>query len=130
MIDITVSTPGGELYNSTVDYLVVKNDDGEFAILKDHIAVITSIEAGYVKLVTEGQNQFFVLVNGLLEFNKNVCNVIAQEATIGDDYDHAVEHLAEVRRKRAEENRRKNVTFVEAEQELKKQVKSAKAGNL
>lgn len=130
MINITLSTPNGELLKKEIDYVVIKNDDGQFAILKNHIPVITTITAGYVKLVTGSLNEYAVLFNGLLEFSNNNVVVIAQEAELGDNYEVALEKLELVREKRKEENRKRMVSFIESEKELKKQVKTAKAGQL
>jgi len=128
---ISVVTPQGELYNETVDYVVItSNLNGEFAIMKDHIPIISSIDIGYVKMVTGEDEVFTVVINGVVEHQNNVVNVIAQEAQIGMDKKSALEHLETVRNLRIEENKRRNIDFFQAEQELKKGVKEAKAGKL
>jgi len=128
---ISVVTPQGELYNETVDYVVItSNLNGEFAIMKDHIPIISSIDIGYVKMVRDEKELYTVVINGVVEHQNNVVNVIAQEAQIGLDKKSAMEHLNDIREKRIEENKRRNIDFFQAEQELKKGVKEAKAGKL
>ena len=50
---ITVVTPQGELYNETVDYVVVQSQmNGEYAIMKDHIPIISTIDINNFYLLT------------------------------------------------------------------------------
>ena len=130
-MNVSVVTPRGELYNEEVDYVVVTSElNGEFAIMKDHIPIISSIDIGYVKMVTGETEIFSVVINGIVEHNSNIVNVIAQEAQVGMNKEYAMKHLNEVRQQRIEENKRRSVDFFQAEQELKKGVKKAKAGQL
>jgi F-type H+-transporting ATPase subunit epsilon len=104
--------------------------NGEFAIMKDHIPIISSVDIGYVKMVRDTKELYTVIINGVVEHNNNIINVIAQEAHVGLSKDSALEHLNTVREERIRENKRRNVDFAKAERELKKNVKDAKAGNL
>ncbi len=128
---ISVVTPRGELYKEEVDYVVVTSKmNGEFAIMKNHIPIISTIDTGYVKIVRGEKELYTVVLNGVVEFQNNTCNVIAQEAHVGMNKVSAMEHLNTVREDRIRENKRRNVDFALAEKDLKKSVKDAKAGNL
>lgn len=128
---VYVVTPQGELYNEDVDYVVVTSKmNGEFAIMKDHIPIISTIDTGYVKMVRDDKEIFTVIINGVVEHQKNIINIIAQEAHVGMSKESALDHLNTVRKERIEENKRRSVDFLKAERELKKNVKEAKAGKL
>lgn len=128
---ISVVTPHGELYNEDIDYVVVSSKmNGEFAILKDHIPIISSIDIGYVKMVRDDKELYTVVINGVVEHSNNIINVIAQEAHVGLSKDSALDHLNTVREERLAENKRRNVDFAKAERELKKNIKDAKAGKM
>lgn len=128
---ISVVTPHGELYNENVDYVVVSSKmNGEFAIMKDHIPIISSIDIGYVKMVHDDKELFTVIINGVVEHQNNIINIIAQEAHVGLCKEAALDHLDTEREERIKENKRRSVDFVQAERELKKNVKNAKAGKL
>ena len=128
---ISVVTPLGELYNKEVDYVVITSEmNGEFAIMKNHIPIISTIDTGYVKIVRDEKELYTVVLNGVVEFQNNICNVIAQEAHVGMNKVSAMDHLNTVRKERIEENKRRNVDFLLAEKELKKGIKESKAGNL
>lgn len=131
MMKISVVTPQGELYKENIDYVVVTSKmNGEFAIMKDHIPIISTIDTGYIKIVREEKAIYTVVINGVVEFQDNTVNIIAQEAHVGMNKDSAMDHLNTVREERISENKRRNVDFAKAERELKKNVKDAKAGNL
>jgi F-type H+-transporting ATPase subunit epsilon len=128
---ISVVTPRGELYKEEIDYVVVTSKmNGEFAIMKNHIPIISTIDTGYVKIVRGEKELYTVVLNGVVEFQNNICNVIAQEAHVGMNKVSAMDHLNTVRKERIEENKRRNVDFLLAEKELKKGIKESKAGNL
>ncbi len=130
-MNIIVVTPKGKLYDETVDYVVITSDNnGEYAIMDNHIPIISSIDQGYIKMVQGDKQLFTVVINGIVEFSDNTVNIIAQEAHVGFTKDSAMDHLLTVREERLQENKRKRVDFAKAERELKKNVKSAKAGNL
>lgn len=127
---IIVSTHQGNLYNEEVDYVVVHNEDGEFAILKDHIPVVAVINEGYVKLVRDKDEYFIVVISGILEYHDNEVSVLAQEAHIGRDQNSAKSHLEEIRKERLEKNRKEQVDFTQKEKELREHLRTTKAGEL
>ncbi len=127
-MQLVVITPAGELYNEAVDYIVVSSrNNGDFALLKDHAPLISAIDVGYLKMIRDADTLFTVIVNGALEVQDNVINVVAQEAHVGLNKDSAMEHLEQVREARLEENRKRTRDFLKAEQQLKENVRQAKA---
>ena len=126
-----ISTHKGVLYNDEIDYFVVKNDEGEFAILKDHTPVISVITSGYVKIVRESNVEYYyVLVNGLVEFSNNNATVLAQEAINGETYESAKAELERIRKERIETIKKSNLDYTKLEQDLRKNIKASKAGRL
>jgi F-type H+-transporting ATPase subunit epsilon len=127
-MQLTVITPSGVLYNEEVDHIVVSSkNNGDFAILKDHAPIISTIDVGYLKMVKGNDHVFTVIINGVLEQQENFITVIAQEAHVGLEKDSAMEHLNKVREERLDENRRRTMDFLKAERELKKNIKKAQA---
>lgn len=127
---LIVSTHQGVLYNEEVDYVVIHNADGEFAILKEHIPVIAVMEEGYVKMVRDSNEFFIVITNGILEFHDDVASVLAQEAQLGKDKEEAKQQLENFRKQRLNENRKEQVDFTQKEKELREHLKNSKAGQL
>ncbi|MDE6660775.1 MAG: F0F1 ATP synthase subunit epsilon [Anaeroplasmataceae bacterium] len=127
---LIVSTHQGVLYNEEVDYVVVHNADGEFAILKEHIPVIAVMDEGYVKMVKATEEFYIVITNGILEFHDNVASVLAQEAHLGKDKEEAKQQLVDFRKQRLDENRKEQVDFTQKEKELREHLRNSKAGQL
>jgi F-type H+-transporting ATPase subunit epsilon len=130
-MQIIVVTPAGKLYDEQVDYVVVASHlTGQFALMKNHTPVISSIDRGYVKMVKEDTNLVTVILNGVVEFSNNIVNVIAQEAHIGYTEQSAMEHLLSVRKERLEENKRRSIDFGKAEKDLVENIQKAKASKV
>lgn len=128
---IIVSTHQGNLYNEEVDYIAIHSEtDGGFAIMENHIPVVSVIDEGYVKMVKGDDELFVVIVGGILEFHDNKAVVLVQEAHIGKTAESAKEHLLIVRKDRLEKNRQESVDFTQKEQELRQHLRNANAGNL
>ncbi len=128
---IVVSTHQGVLYNEEVDYVVVHSDtDGEYAVLKDHVPVVSVMDTGYVKLV-KGKDEFYVVIqSGIFEFNNNEAVVLVQEAIIGRTAEAAKENLEKIRKERLEKNRQESTDFTQMEKELRENIKKSGAGQL
>lgn len=130
-MQLIVVTPQGKLYDEQVDYVVVSsNTTGQYAIKKNHLPIISTIDKGYVKMVKNGENMFVVILNGVVEFSESVCKVISQEAQIGSSEVSAFEHLLSVRKERLEENKKRQTDFGKAEKELIENIQKAKASKL
>lgn len=125
-----VSTHQGKLYDDEVDYIVCKNEDGEFAILKNHVPIICAIPTGYIKLVLGKQELYVALNNAMLEFKDNVCNLIAQGAFIGQTKESAREHLNSFINDRLIQNHKQDMDYTKMEKDLRDTLKKAKAGNV
>ena len=130
-MNVIVSTHQGVLYNEEVDYVVVHSDaDGEYAVLKDHVPVISVMDTGYVKLVKDKDEFYVVIQSGIFEFKDNLAQVLVQEAIVGRTAASARENLAKIRKERLERNRKESTDFTQMEKELRENIKKSGAGQL
>lgn len=129
-MNIVVSTHQGQLLSDEVDYVVCNADNGEFAIMKNHIPTIAVIKDGYIKLVLNKQNIFVAINNGVLEFSNNKVNVIAQIAAVGNDLAGVKANLEKIIKETLESNRQDSVDFTEKERDLVRNIRDSKAGSL
>ena len=130
MYKLIVSTHEGILYNEDVDYTVIMSKSGEFAILENHVNLITTIKEGFIKLVREKETLFIALNEAALIFHNNVLSVAVLEAFVGKTKERAKELLEEERKNRLNQNRKIDAELEIAERQLKQNIKEAKAGNL
>ena len=130
VINLVVSTHQGKLFDEVCDYVLVKSKAGEFGILPNHIAVITSFEYGFIKFVRNKEELYLCLNSAVIEFLDNTLTVLAQEAHVGEDMKSAKEYLEETRKERLENNRKLDADLAINEKELIDNIKKARAGNL
>lgn len=128
---LTLISPTGIQFQETIDYFVVESKSiGDFAVYENHVPVIASLDYATVKMVTKSQTLYIVVINGNLEMQQNQATLIAQEASVGASKEEALKQLEEVRDHRINENKKRQIDFLKAENELKKTIKSARPGNL
>ena len=129
-MQVIVSTHQGQLLSDEFDYIVCKNENGEFAIMKGHIPTVSVIGKGFVRLVFKGNTIFLAVENGILEFKEEVVRIVAQGAVLGRTKESVIENLEKATNARLESNRKQSVDFTGKEKELIKEIKKANAGNL
>lgn len=125
MLKISVVSPSGIIFEGDARYVVVSGNNGQLGILKNHVPVVVPITRGFVKVEQEETTTYVVIANGVLEQSDNVITVIAQEASLGADYEAASNKLIEMRKTRKAENQKRMMDFVQMELELKKNIKEA-----
>ncbi|HOI46245.1 MAG TPA: ATP synthase F1 subunit epsilon [Bacilli bacterium] len=123
MLKISVVSPSGIIFEGDARYVVVSGNNGQLGILKNHVPVVVPITRGFVKVEQEETTTYVVIANGVLEQSDNVITVIAQEASLGADYEAASNKLIEMRKTRKAENQKRMMDFVQMEMELKKNIK-------
>jgi F-type H+-transporting ATPase subunit epsilon len=125
-----VLTQVGNTYSDTCLYVVVKNKDGELAILDQHIPIIVYVQEGYVKFVGEQSTNFLVVEQGVVEFKDNVLTILALEAQIGVTYEKAKAAFDDAKQEKLQLTKKENVDFSKQERELKENIRKGRAGNL
>ncbi len=127
-MQFSLISPAGVQFQESIEHFVVEKATGDFAVLNDHVPVIAALEYATIKLVAKSQTLYVVVINGQLEFSNNEATVIAQEANVGKTPEDAEAALESFREIRIEENRARQIDFTRAENELKKNIKKARAG--
>ena len=130
MMKFSIVTPKGEFYNGEVDYVVIDGDNGQLALLENHAPIVVGIKEGFVKRVINNTNYFYMISGGIVEYNQNVINIIAQELAGGETLEKAQELFEENRKLTENENKRKLMDFTELEKELAKNIKEIKVREL
>lgn len=123
-------TEAGKIIEKEVDYIVIKNKDGEMAILKNHIPIIVPIDKGFIKCVHNSKNEFIVIEQAILEFKNNIVNVLSLEAVEGNTLLEAQKSFEKIKKEKLELTKKENIDFSKLERELKENIKKGKAGQL
>ena len=71
-------TPEKILVEKAVSKVSLPGSRSAFMVLRNHAPLITSLEKGQVKFVSEGTEESISIVSGFVEVNENVVTVCAE----------------------------------------------------
>jgi F-type H+-transporting ATPase subunit epsilon len=125
-----VLTQQGKTYQDEIEYVVIKNQEGELAILEDHIPIILYVLEGYLKFVQDKNVSYVVVEQAVIEFKDNLLTVLALEAQIGQTLDKANDAFNKMKKEKLELTKKENIDFSKQERDLKENIKKSKAGQL
>ncbi|MDX9691858.1 MAG: ATP synthase F1 subunit epsilon [Acholeplasmataceae bacterium] len=125
-----VLTQIGKTYTDEVDYVIIRNEDGEIGILNDHIPIIIQIKEGFIKFVQGKNESFLVVEQGVIEFKDNELTILALEAQMGQTLDKAKSAFNLMKKEKMELAKKENVDFSKQERELRENITKSKAGQV
>lgn len=126
---IDVVTPNGVVFSGEAKYFTARGNNGDYAVLENHIPMVSAIKAGFVKIVA-GKEHFFFVESAIIEFRNNIANIMAQTAIEGSSIENVVEAYNDYHARIAAENKKQKMDYTILERDLQKSVKEAKAGHL
>ena len=75
---LEVITPERTLYSGSVESVAVPGSKGEFMVLNNHAPIISSLEEGKIKIVTDKSGSETIdILGGIIEVKKNHVIVLA-----------------------------------------------------
>jgi F-type H+-transporting ATPase subunit epsilon len=99
-LTLEIVTPEARVYSDTIDTVVIPTVDGEVGILPGHIALLTQIAQGELRVTKNGVTQWLAVSGGFAEVEGDRVHVLAEHAINEEKID---EHAVEAALKRAEE---------------------------
>ena len=75
-IHLEIVTPNQVAYSKAVDSVVVSGIEGEMEIFKDHISLITFLEAGKIIAKNGANTDTFFSTGGTVEFSNNKLSIL------------------------------------------------------
>jgi F-type H+-transporting ATPase subunit epsilon len=98
-LTLEIVTPEARVYSDTIDTVVIPTAEGEVGILPGHIALLTQIENGELRVTKNGQTQWLAVSGGFAEVEGDRVHVLAEHAITEEKID---EHAVEAAMQRAE----------------------------
>jgi F-type H+-transporting ATPase subunit epsilon len=87
-LNLEIVTPFGKLLSESIASCTLPGTSGQFQVLKDHAALITTIDVGTVKVEYQDTKSAFVAVSsGFCEVKDNQVEVIVESAEFADSID-------------------------------------------
>ncbi len=125
-----VHTQQGTSYTDEISYVLIHNEDGELAILDNHIPIILQIKIGFLKFVRDKNESFLVVEQGVIEFKDNVLTILALEAQMGATLEKARHAFDLMKKEKLQLTKKENIDFSKQERELKENITKSKAGQI
>ena len=119
---LKIVTPDREFYNDTVDMLIAKSEIGEFAILKNHLPMVASLQISYLKIKKDGELRFATIAGGYLTMKDNEIVVISDAVEWREEIDKERAIRAKEEAERRLQEAKDSSSFDRAELELKKAI--------
>ncbi len=88
-IHVDVVSAEKEIYSGLVEAVFATATMGEIGIYPRHTPLLTSLKAGEVRVLVNGQEEQFYVSGGMLEVQPHVVTVLADTAMRADDVDEA-----------------------------------------
>jgi F-type H+-transporting ATPase subunit epsilon len=79
-MQIEIITPDKTLYKGTVDVATFPGSKGSFQVLKNHAALISSLERGKIVVEAKNRKEEIMVNGGIVEVMNNNIIVLAEEA--------------------------------------------------
>lgn len=77
---LTIITPDKEIFNGKVKSVKVPGTSGQFEILNNHAPIVSSLQKGEVRVITEkGQKHIFPIEQGFVEVLRNEVSVLVSQ---------------------------------------------------
>jgi F-type H+-transporting ATPase subunit epsilon len=120
----------GVSYSDETDFILIKGNDGELAILKNHIPIVLHIEEGFLELRLKKNKQYVYLKQALIEFKNNQLEVLSFEAQIGKSQEEARSLISKVIKEREDIAKKDNIDYFKLEKDLFEQIKKVGARSI
>ena len=79
VIELHIVSPEGTLVKTTVSAVTLPGTLGPFEVLKDHAALISSLEKGEIVYVAEGAEHRIPIASGFVEVRDNQVDACVEE---------------------------------------------------
>lgn len=76
---LEIVTPEKKVYEGNIDLIQLPGANGSFEILKSHAPIVSVLQRGSIKIVTEEQEEvFFEIDGGVIEMTNDKIIVLAE----------------------------------------------------
>lgn len=122
MLELQILSPTGEIFNDSVDEVILPTDKGEIAILPHHADIFSKLTEGMITVKKSAKVTHIAIIGGFLEIKKGKVVVLSDYAIEAQSIQVA---RAQEAKKRAEQllaEKHSNADLLIAEKELQKSI--------
>ncbi len=78
MLTLKIISPERIAFNGEVENVTVPGEKGEFEVLTDHAALISTLVAGNVAYTVNGEKKTMKIQGGFIELQNNIVNLCVE----------------------------------------------------
>ncbi len=119
-LQLEVVTPDKQVVNESVDYVSCPGVDGEFGVLKSHVALLSALKVGVLRFDKDGKQEHVFISGGFADVNNNVVTVLAESAELAKDIDKDRAHKAQQRAEERIAQKNENLDVLRAQVALQR----------
>jgi F-type H+-transporting ATPase subunit epsilon len=82
-----VITPEEVIYDGEADLVIARIADGDIGVLVDHSPLVSTVEAGEVRIREGDEQQVYATSDGFFKVSENLVQVLVEEAVSPDEID-------------------------------------------
>ena len=82
-------SPEKLLFAGAVDQVDLPGVEGDFGVLAGHAPIVAMLRPGIVTAIAGSVREKFVLLGGVAEFSREVLTILAESASLAEDFDLA-----------------------------------------
>ncbi len=87
MLRLEIVTPEKKIYSDDVESVVIPGSEGELGILTDHVALMTMLQPGELRVLKDGKELRMAVGSGFVEVSDNKVAVLTDMAVAESDID-------------------------------------------
>jgi F-type H+-transporting ATPase subunit epsilon len=106
------------IYSGEIDMLIAAGTMGDLGVSAGHSALLTGLQPGPVRVISNDDEQIFYVSGGFLEIQPNVVTILADTAIRADDLDEAAAQEAQKRAEQDMTNQSGELDYTRAAAEL------------
>ena len=77
-IALHILSPEGTVLETQAELVTLPGSAGAFTVLKDHAPIVSALDKGNVRYISNGKEQFVAIKEGFAEVKNNVVTVCAE----------------------------------------------------
>jgi len=78
---LEIITPDAKVFEGEVDAVKVPGSKGEFEVLNNHVAIVSALQKGIVRVMEKGAKHTFKIDSGVIEVLKNKVVILVESAS-------------------------------------------------
>ncbi len=84
-VNFTLVSPEKHILTEAVDMVVVPGEAGDFGVLPDHAAMISTLRPGLVTMIQGEDKKHIFITEGFANVNESSCTVLAESSEFVDE---------------------------------------------